>query len=253
MCALHCTSHSVRSSAANMCVRLLSLFPLWTGAVSGPGVKFDGAQVSVRELLLGSKDTCGILVRDPGAKPVVPFAVPGGFVDSFSAKLDVKFDCYDVVLVPEPGRCFELCPVVFSDPSQLAWLLQSTMVFPSGACFHAMDCVSSLVLDAFSSWDLCSSCASAYCEGVQSQRPKANLESQRRSILSWFPLSLHRFCGRCSSCIHSSCQGVRRGSGSCKLLCVQPLSDCVECLLVYVVLRRVWDRGRSFVLAWVAP
>ena len=127
-----------------MCVRLLSLFPLWTGAVSGPGVKFDGAQVSVLELLMYSRDTCGILVRDPGAKPVVPFALP----------VDVKFDCYDAVLVPEPGRCFESSPVVFSDPSWLAWLLGSTMVFPSGAGFHAMDCVSSLVLDASSSsWD----------------------------------------------------------------------------------------------------
>ena len=105
------------------------------------------------ELLMYSRDTCGILVRDPGAKPVVPFALPVSFVDSFSAQLDVKFDCYDVVLVPEPGRCFESCPVVFSDPSQMAWLLKSTMVFPSGAGFHAMDCVSSLVLDASSSWD----------------------------------------------------------------------------------------------------
>ena len=83
----------------------------------------------------------------------VSCALPVSFVDSFSAQLDVKFDCYDVVLVPEPGRCFESCPVVFSDPSRLAWLLKSTMVFPSGAGFHAMDCVSSLVLDASSSWD----------------------------------------------------------------------------------------------------
>ena len=107
----------------------------------------------MRELLVDSRDTCGILVRDPGAKLVVPFALPVSFVDSFSAQLDVKFDCYDVVLVPEPGRCFESCPVVFSDPSQLAWLLKSAMVFfPSGAGFHAMDCVSSFVLDASSSW-----------------------------------------------------------------------------------------------------
>ena len=138
-----------------MCVRLLFLFPLWTGAVSGPGVKFDGARVSVRELLMYSRNSCGALVRNPGAKPVVPFgiALPVSFADSFSAQLDVKFDCYDLVLVPEPGRCFESCPVVFSDPSQLAWLLTSTMVFPSGAGFHSMACVSSLVLDASSSWD----------------------------------------------------------------------------------------------------
>ena len=43
--------------------------------------------------------------------------------------------------------------MVFSVPSQLAWLLATTMVFPSGAVFHSKACVSSLVLDASSSWD----------------------------------------------------------------------------------------------------
>ena len=178
-------------------------------------MKFDGAQVSVRELLVYSRNTCGAMVRDPGAKPVGmwSFAIPVSFAASFSAqqvvcdaalgcaygelvgdavvvcnsfwaanssaeyfplmvvqkqhsgvviapflelptrfpevallRKDVKFDSYDLVLVPEPGRCSELCPEEFSDPSQLAWLLTTTMVFPSGA-------VSSLVLDASSSWD----------------------------------------------------------------------------------------------------
>ena len=158
-------------------------------------MKFDGAQVSVRELLVYSRNSCGALVRDPGAKPVVPlgmwsFALPVSFAASFSAqqvvcdaalgcaygelvgdavvvcnsfwaaissaallRKDVKFDSYDLVLVPEPGRCFELCPVVFSDLSQLAWMLTTTMVFPSGVVFHSKACVSSLVLDASSSWD----------------------------------------------------------------------------------------------------
>ena len=74
-----------------MCGRLLFLLPLWTGAVSGPGVKFDGAQVSVRELLVYSRNSCGASVRDPGAKPVVPlgmwsFALPVSFAASFSAQ-----------------------------------------------------------------------------------------------------------------------------------------------------------------------
>ena len=64
--------------------------------------------------------------------------------------------------------------------------------------------------------------------GVQSKRPKATLESQRRSILSWFPLSLHRFRGRCSSCIYSSRQEAHGGCGSCKPLCDKPPKDCIE-------------------------
>ena len=79
--------------------------------------------------------------------------LPTRFPEVALLRKDVKFDSYDLVLVPEPGRCFELCPVVFSDPSQLAWLLTTAMVFPSGAVFHSKACVSSLVLDASSSWD----------------------------------------------------------------------------------------------------
>ena len=37
------------------------LFSLWTGAVPGPGVKFDGVQASVLELMEGSK-SCDYVV-----------------------------------------------------------------------------------------------------------------------------------------------------------------------------------------------
>ena len=74
-----------------MCGRLWFLFPLWTGAVSGPGVKFVGAQVSVRELLVYSRNTFRALVRDPAAKPVVPLgmwsvALPVSFATSLSVQ-----------------------------------------------------------------------------------------------------------------------------------------------------------------------
>ena len=85
---------------------------------------------------------------------IAPFLeLPTRFPEVALFRKVVSFDSFDLVLVPELGRCFELCPVVFSDPSQLAWLLTTTMVFPSGAVFHSKVCVSSLVLDASSSVD----------------------------------------------------------------------------------------------------